>query len=228
MLVWMDLEMTGLDPVKEVIVEIATLVTDDQLEIVAEGPDLVVHQPEDVLAAMDPYVVEMHTRSGLLEAIRASTITPRRGRRRHPGLHPRARARARQGAALRQLHRHRPSLPRRLPPRDRAVPALPLRRRVEREGAREALVPRAGRAATARRRAATGPSTTSARASTSCASTASTSSCRRRCRCCPSPPRPRRHPTTSPPHRTAERCEHHGAGEHDEEEHQQDGVDAPR
>ena len=53
----MDLEMTGLDPVKDVIVEIATLVTDDQLEIVAEGPDLVIHQPEDVLAAMDPYVV---------------------------------------------------------------------------------------------------------------------------------------------------------------------------
>ena len=71
----MDLEMTGLDPVKEVIVEIATLVTDDQLEIVAEGPDLVIHQPEDMLAAMDPYVFEMHTRSGLLEAIRASTIT---------------------------------------------------------------------------------------------------------------------------------------------------------
>ena len=57
------------------IVEIATLVTDDELEIVAEGPDLVVHQPEDVLAAMDPFVLEMHTRSGLLEAIRASTIT---------------------------------------------------------------------------------------------------------------------------------------------------------
>jgi oligoribonuclease len=71
----MDLEMTGLDPVKEVIVEIATLVTDDQLEIVAEGPDLVVHQPEDVLAAMDPYVSEMHTRSGLLEAIRVSPIS---------------------------------------------------------------------------------------------------------------------------------------------------------
>jgi oligoribonuclease len=71
----MDLEMTGLDPTKDVIVEIATLITDDQLEIVAEGPDLVIHQPEEVLARMDPFVVEMHTRSGLLEAIRASTIT---------------------------------------------------------------------------------------------------------------------------------------------------------
>jgi oligoribonuclease len=71
----MDLEMTGLDPAKEVIVEIATIVTDDELEIVAEGPDLVVHQPDEALADMDPVVVEMHTSSGLLEAIRASTIT---------------------------------------------------------------------------------------------------------------------------------------------------------
>jgi oligoribonuclease len=75
MLVWMDLEMTGLDHTSDVIVEIATLVTDDDLEIVAEGPDLVVHQPEDVLARMDPFVVDMHVRSGLLDQIRSSTIT---------------------------------------------------------------------------------------------------------------------------------------------------------
>ena len=50
MLVWMDLEMTGLDPDSDVIVEIATLVTDDDLAIVAEGPDLVIHQPPEVLA----------------------------------------------------------------------------------------------------------------------------------------------------------------------------------
>jgi oligoribonuclease len=74
-LVWMDLEMTGLDPAKDVIVEIATLVTDDELEIVAEGPDLVVHQPDEVLATMDPFVVDMHTRSGLLDQIRGSTIS---------------------------------------------------------------------------------------------------------------------------------------------------------
>ena len=71
----MDLEMTGLDPAREVIVEIATIITDDDLEIVAEGPDLVIHQPDEALAAMDPVVVEMHTSSGLLEAIKASTIT---------------------------------------------------------------------------------------------------------------------------------------------------------
>jgi oligoribonuclease len=71
----MDLEMTGLDPTRDVIVEIATLVTDDELNVIAEGPDLVVHQPEDALASMVPKVVEMHTDSGLLEAIRASTTT---------------------------------------------------------------------------------------------------------------------------------------------------------
>jgi oligoribonuclease len=71
----MDLEMTGLDPGRDVIVEIATLVTDDNLEVVAEGPDLVVHQPDELLVGMDPVVVSMHTRSGLLPAIQASTIT---------------------------------------------------------------------------------------------------------------------------------------------------------
>jgi len=74
-LVWMDLEMTGLEPDTDVIVEIATLVTDDDLNIVAEGPDLVIHQPADVLSIMKPIVVEMHTKSGLLGAITSSTIT---------------------------------------------------------------------------------------------------------------------------------------------------------
>jgi oligoribonuclease len=71
----MDLEMTGLDPARNVIVEIATLVTDDRLETVAEGPDLVVHQPAEALAAMEDVVREMHTRSGLLAAIQASTVS---------------------------------------------------------------------------------------------------------------------------------------------------------
>jgi oligoribonuclease len=71
----MDLEMTGLDPARHVIVEIATIITDDTLEIVAEGPDLVIHQPEDALAEMPDVVAEMHARSGLLEQIRASEVT---------------------------------------------------------------------------------------------------------------------------------------------------------
>ena len=71
----MDLEMTGLEPERHVIVEIATLVTDDDLEIVGEGPDLVVHQPAAALAEMDDFVRNMHTTSGLLPAIEASTIS---------------------------------------------------------------------------------------------------------------------------------------------------------
>ncbi|MGI9646560.1 MAG: oligoribonuclease [Ilumatobacteraceae bacterium] len=75
MLVWMDLEMTGLDHTSDRIVEIATLITNDELEIVAEGPDLVVHVSDEVLAEMDPFVVDMHTKSGLLDLIKASTMT---------------------------------------------------------------------------------------------------------------------------------------------------------
>jgi len=75
MLVWMDLEMTGLDPALNAIVEIATLVTDDDLAVVAEGPDLVVHQPPEVLDGMDDVVRKMHTKSGLLAAIDGSTIS---------------------------------------------------------------------------------------------------------------------------------------------------------
>lgn len=71
----MDLEMTGLDPKQHVIVEIATLITDDDLNIVAEGPELVIHATEDELSRMDQVVIEMHTKSGLLEQIKASSIT---------------------------------------------------------------------------------------------------------------------------------------------------------
>jgi oligoribonuclease len=73
MLVWMDLEMTGLEPARHVIVEIATIITDDQLDIVAEGPDLVIHADEAQLAEMDDFVTDMHTKSGLLEQIRSSS-----------------------------------------------------------------------------------------------------------------------------------------------------------
>lgn len=75
MLVWMDLEMTGLDPSRHVIVEIATLITDDDLVTVAEGPDIVVHASDEQLAQMDGVVRRMHTRSGLLAAIEASSTS---------------------------------------------------------------------------------------------------------------------------------------------------------
>ncbi len=67
--------MTGLDPDRHVIVEIATLLTDDELNVIASGPELVIKASEADLAEMDPVVVDMHTRSGLLEQIRASTVT---------------------------------------------------------------------------------------------------------------------------------------------------------
>ena len=75
MLAWIDLEMTGLDPDLHVIVEIATLITDDQLNLIAEGPDLVISATEEQLEKMDPVVVEMHTKSGLIDEIKASKIT---------------------------------------------------------------------------------------------------------------------------------------------------------
>ena len=75
MLAWIDLEMTGLDPARHTIVEIASLITDDNLQLVEEGPDLVVHASPEELEAMDPYVLTMHTRSGLLDAMEASTLT---------------------------------------------------------------------------------------------------------------------------------------------------------
>jgi oligoribonuclease len=71
----MDLEMTGLDPVHNVIVEIATIVTDDNLNIVAEGPDLVLRATPEQLDDMDDVVRRMHTTSGLLTAIGNSTVT---------------------------------------------------------------------------------------------------------------------------------------------------------
>jgi oligoribonuclease len=74
-LVWIDLEMTGLDTVRHTIVEIAVLITDSELELVDDGIDLVVHASPDELAKMDDFVRKMHTKSGLLPAIEASKLT---------------------------------------------------------------------------------------------------------------------------------------------------------
>ncbi len=74
-LVWVDLEMTGLDPDRDRIVEIAVIVTDGRLERLEEGPDIVLGVDAQVLAAMDPIVVAMHETSGLTPAIRASSAT---------------------------------------------------------------------------------------------------------------------------------------------------------
>jgi oligoribonuclease len=73
-LVWIDLEMTGLDVERHVIVEIACLVTDSELELVDDGIDIVVHQDAEAMSAMDDFVRKMHTKSGLLPQIEASTV----------------------------------------------------------------------------------------------------------------------------------------------------------
>ncbi|SIS57867.1 oligoribonuclease [Corynebacterium appendicis CIP 107643] len=74
-IVWVDLEMTGLDPDRHVIVEVAALVTDAELNILDDGIDLVVHATDAELAEMDDFVTEMHGSSGLTEQIKASTVT---------------------------------------------------------------------------------------------------------------------------------------------------------
>ncbi|MGH8274915.1 MAG: oligoribonuclease [Gammaproteobacteria bacterium] len=74
-LIWIDLEMTGLDPENDRIIEIATLVTEKDLTPVAVGPELAIHQSEERLAAMDSWNREHHTRSGLVERVRASNVS---------------------------------------------------------------------------------------------------------------------------------------------------------
>jgi oligoribonuclease len=74
-LIWLDLEMTGLDPDKDSIIEIATVVTDKHLSVLAEGPVFAVHQPDSVLAAMDEWNTRQHASSGLVERVRESKTT---------------------------------------------------------------------------------------------------------------------------------------------------------
>jgi oligoribonuclease len=75
-LIWMDLEMTGLDPERHVIIEMATVVTDGELNLIAEGPCLALSQPEAKLAEMDDWNVKHHTESGLLKRVRESLVSP--------------------------------------------------------------------------------------------------------------------------------------------------------
>lgn len=74
-LIWLDMEMTGLDPDADCVLEIATLVTNGDLEVIAEGPDIVIHQPDQVLDAMGLWCREHHGSSGLTEASRRSKVT---------------------------------------------------------------------------------------------------------------------------------------------------------
>jgi oligoribonuclease len=73
-LIWIDLEMTGLDPEKDVIIEMATIVTDNQLNVLAEGPVIAVHQSDELLAGMDEWCTRTHGESGLTRRVRESKI----------------------------------------------------------------------------------------------------------------------------------------------------------
>ncbi|WP_367027470.1 oligoribonuclease [Methylococcus sp. ANG] len=73
-LIWIDLEMTGLDTQNDAIIEIATIITDSQLNVLAEGPVLAIHQPESVLDRMDDWNRKQHGESGLIERVRRSTV----------------------------------------------------------------------------------------------------------------------------------------------------------
>jgi oligoribonuclease len=81
-LIWIDLEMTGLQPASDDIIEIATVVTDRDLAVVAEGPVIAIHQPDQVLARMDDWNQRQHRSSGLAERVRASRITAAEAERR--------------------------------------------------------------------------------------------------------------------------------------------------
>ena len=74
-LIWVDLEMTGLDPETHKIIEIATIVTDSELNILAEGPVLAIHQPDSELDKMDEWCTTTHTGSGLVKRVKESTVT---------------------------------------------------------------------------------------------------------------------------------------------------------
>lgn len=73
-LIWIDLEMTGLFPERDKIIEIATLVTDSELNVLAEGPVFAIHQPDEVLAQMDEWNTKQHNASGLVSRVRSSTV----------------------------------------------------------------------------------------------------------------------------------------------------------
>ena len=74
-LVWMDLKMTGLEPDHDIIIEIATIITDGELNILAEGPNIVIHQPDEALQAMDEWNTTHHGESGLTAKVRASQVS---------------------------------------------------------------------------------------------------------------------------------------------------------
>ena len=166
-LVWIDMEMTGLDPDRDRIIEIAIVVTDSQLATVAEAPVLVVHQPDAVLDAMDEWNKSTHRKSGLVDRVRASRADEADGGGRgcspsSPSYVP-PKASPMCGNSICQDRRFLA----RWMPRLEALLPLPQPRRLDAEGARAPLAAGA-RARRWRSRASTRRSPTSTSRSRSC------------------------------------------------------------
>ena len=179
MLVWMDLEMTGLDHTRDRIVEIATIVTDDELRIIAEGPDLVVHADDEDAGG------DGADRRRDAHEVRVARRDPRLDRDDRGGgcgdarLHPRARHRPAHRPVVRQLDRHRPALPRQATcRRSRTTSTTDPSTCPASRSSSSAGIPTSPRACRARP-GCTVPSTTFAARSRSCATTAAWCSCHR-------------------------------------------------
>ena len=137
-LIWIDLEMTGLKPDSDSIIEIATVVTDKELAIIADGPVMAIHQSEEVLARMDSWNQRQHGSSGLLARVRASQVTVAEAQRRTleflaPLVSPG------RLTHVRQQHLPGPALPGTLDARARALLPLSQPRRFDAQGAGASL-----------------------------------------------------------------------------------------
>ena len=137
-LIWIDLEMTGLKPDSDHIIEIATIVTDKHLNTLAEGPVLAIHQSDAVLDAMDDWNRRQHGTSGLAARVRASTVTAAQAERETVGFSG-ALDRAGRVADVRQQHLPGPAFSRARDAGARALLSLPQSRREHAQGAGAAL-----------------------------------------------------------------------------------------
>ena len=132
------MEMTGLDPEVDVILEIATIVTDSELNVIAEGPVLPISQPQAALARMDAWNTEHHTASGLIDRVRQDGVLAHRSRGANTAFSGSAYD-ARHVAAVRQYDMAGPALSHQVHAGSRRVPALPHHRRIHHQGTRPAL-----------------------------------------------------------------------------------------
>jgi oligoribonuclease len=140
-LIWLDCEMTGLDPETDRLIEIAVIVTGANLEPRIEGPVLVIHQSDEQLDRMDAWNKGTHGRSGLIDKVKASTVTEAEAEQQIAGVHGEIQPQER-GADVRQHHRPGPALPGEVHAQAGGVLSLPQPGRQHAEGAGQALAAR--------------------------------------------------------------------------------------